>query len=145
MIGLSNLAIDPRYNMTVQWTQDVAIAALSNTRTDQDFSDHFGVLSPNDAIRQAVIKGDMLPDENYPAMATRIDPGIDIPINIAQIEAQIQELADTQAALLFNTNNEEEFNAVKQQVIARFKQLDTEAYEAFHANVWQKRLELAGY
>jgi hypothetical protein len=145
MIGLSNLAIDPRFDMTVQWTQDVAIAALSNTKTDQDFSDYFGVVSPLDAIKQAVARGDMRSDGNYPAMATRVDAGIEVPINIAQIGAQINELMDTQAALLFNTNNEEEFNIVRQRVITRFKELDLEAYAAFYSDVWQKRLELAGY
>jgi hypothetical protein len=149
MIGLSSLVIDPRYDMTVQWTQDVAIAALSNTRTDQDFSDHFGVVSPHDAIKQAVARGDMIGDGNFPAMATRVESGMEVPVNvalsIAQTGTQILELMDTQAALLFNTNNEREFNAVRQQVIARFRQLDVDAYVAYQNDVWQRKLERAGY
>jgi hypothetical protein len=145
IIALSGLTLDPRNGSYLDFRNNPDIAALSNSPLDDEFSRHYGAVSVQQVWDEAVARGDMKNMKNYNTVVPKLLPSM--PTNITRIETNLQQLAAAEwAPRMVSARNEAEFNSLKAQAIAAFKEAGLDEYTKWLSDSWNAtKTKAAGF
>jgi ABC-type glycerol-3-phosphate transport system substrate-binding protein len=142
LITLSTTTKDPRIDSFVQFTQNPEIAALSNSALDVDFTGYYGASSIKQVLDEAVNRGYMKDMRNYNTLAARLMPPM--PTNITRIQDNLTALAAAEwAPRLVYAKNDAEYNSLRAQAIAAFKEAGLDEYTTWIMTNWNNAVAQA--
>jgi hypothetical protein len=135
LIPLSGLTKDPRYDSYVDFRNNPDIAALSNNPLDEEYCRHYGVVSVQQVWDEAIARGDIKNQKNSNTLAPILFPST--PTNITRIDTNLTQLAvaDWGPKMVF-ARNDVEFNSLKAQALAAFKEAGLAEYTKWLTDSW---------
>jgi hypothetical protein len=141
-IGFSNffsafqrVAIWPKYNMPLRFTEDRAVAAQIRSPLEDDYAAYYDVLSFNDAFEKAFESGDLKSRKNLNVGATTLAPAVTS--EVLKIGTQLYDLKVQWWNKLSLAKDDAEFAALKQEAIADIEnQIDVDTLETFTRDAW---------
>lgn len=133
-MGFTNFTVDPELNMPIYWLNDPVLAALTNNPVQEEFSQFYGAASPLEVWSNAVKNGDMKDYSDQDTLAESLLPPADD--MLMKLYTNLETLMATYGSQLITAENDEAFEAIKQEALAEFEAAGRDELLAWYSEQW---------
>ena len=135
LVGISEMTLDTRYNVFVDFNAQPAVQRLSYNELDHEIIDYYNADSMHYIIYDAIANGTQHDMSKYSTLVSQQIPVA--PTDITRINTDISQLAAAEwAPRLVFASNDSEFQSLKQEAIASFNEAGLAELNQWYETNW---------